>query len=78
MKLNQQLSAGALFEIVKIHIHHRDFYQASYELDRAKHFKYDENAKPEIGAYLKGYHKFVQAVILMMKRKIEPANSILA
>ena len=49
------MSAEAIFDIIKIHIHHRDFYQASYELDRAIHFQYDKDTSKNIGSKLLGY-----------------------
>jgi hypothetical protein len=74
LKKEQHFSAEAIFNIIKIHIHHRDFYQASYELDRAVHFEYDKSNTENIGKKLLGYRQFVQSVILLMKRKIEPAQ----
>ena len=37
---DKQLSAKSLFQIIKIHVESRDFYEANYQLDRAFHFGY--------------------------------------
>ena len=68
------MSAKSLFEIVLIQIHSRNFYQAQYELQRANHFGVYDG---ELGGKFAKYKKFVGAVILMMKRKIESATSAL-
>ena len=77
-----------MFEIIKIHVELRDFYEANYQLDRAFHFGYhksadlDQEAKgdndtDDVPEKLQIYRKLVQAVILLMKRKFEAAMGIL-
>jgi len=85
----KKLSAKALFEIIKIHVELRDFYEANYQLDRAFHFGYHKKCETDQQSEEKSdnqndvpdqlliYRKLVQAVILLMKRKFEAAMTSL-
>lgn len=74
---SEDLAAKALFEIVKIRIEQRDFYQANFEIQRASHFNFDSDSFKKSGLQFDLYNQFVQAVILLMKRKTIAGNDIL-
>lgn len=64
MRLSEDnfLQSSALYEIAKIRIQQKDFYEAYYNLKRATHFKLKQKK-------LINYKIFTEGVIFLMKRK---------
>ena len=59
---DNHLASSALYEIAKIKIQQKDFYEAYYNLKRANHFKLKQKK-------LVNYKMFTEGVIFLMKRK---------
>lgn len=59
---DNHLASCALYEIAKIKIQLKDFYEAYYNLKRATHFKLKQKK-------LVNYRTFTEGVIFLMKRK---------
>lgn len=59
---DNHLASQALYEIAKIKIQQKDFYEAYYNLKRATHFKLKQRK-------LVNYKMFTEGVIFLMKRK---------
>lgn len=59
---DNHLASCALYEIAKIKIQLKDFYEAYYNLKRATHFKLKQKK-------LVNYRIFTEGVIFLMKRK---------
>lgn len=59
---DQYLQSSALYEIAKIKIQQKDFYEAFYNLQRATHYKLKQKK-------LIHYKMFTEGVIFLMKRK---------
>jgi len=67
---DEELAGNALFEIAKIRINQKDFYEAFHNLQRAIH--YDFKSKKFIQ-----YKMFVEGVLFLMKRKVKKGVKIL-
>lgn len=59
---DNHLASSALYEIAKIKIQQKDFYEAYHNLKRASHFKLKQKK-------LLNYKMFTEGVIFLMKRK---------
>lgn len=59
---DNHLASSALYEIAKIKIQQKDFYEAYHNLKRASHFKLKQKK-------LVNYKMFTEGVIFLMKRK---------
>ena len=72
MKLSDDnfLQSQALYEIAKIRIQQKDFYEAYYNLKRATHFKLKQKK-------LINYKIFAEGVIFLMKRKTKTGIKLL-
>lgn len=64
------LSSSALYEIAKIKIQQKDFYEAYYNLKRSTHLKLKQKK-------LLNYKLFTEGVIFLMKRKTKTGLKIL-
>ena len=64
------MSSSALYEISKIKIQQKDFYEAYYNLKRAGHFKLRQKK-------LVTYKMFTEGVIFLMKRKTKTALKLI-
>lgn len=67
---DQHLSGSALYEIAKLRIQQRDFYEAHYNLKRATFFGFKLKK-------LNNYKLFTEGVIFLMKRKTKTAVKLL-
>jgi hypothetical protein len=67
---DEELAGNALFEIAKIRINQRDFYEAFHNLQRAIH--YDFRSKKFLQ-----YKMFVEGVLFLMKRKVKKGVKML-
>jgi tetratricopeptide (TPR) repeat protein len=67
---DDELAGNALFEIAKIRINQRDFYEAFHNLQRAIH--YDFRSKKFLQ-----YKMFVEGVLFLMKRKVKKGVKML-
>ena len=67
---DNHLSSSALYEISKIKIQQKDFYEAYYNLKRAGHFKLRQKK-------LVTYKMFTEGVIFLMKRKTKTALKLI-
>lgn len=67
---DNHLSSSALYEISKIKIQQKDFYEAYYNLKRAGHFKLRQKK-------LVTYKIFTEGVIFLMKRKTKTALKLI-
>ncbi len=67
---DEELAGNALFEIAKIRIKQRDFYEAFHNLQRAIH--YDFRSKKFLQ-----YKMFVEGVLFLMKRKVKKGVKML-
>lgn len=67
---DNHLSSSALYEISKIKIQQKDFYEAYYNLKRASHFKLRQKK-------LVTYKLFTEGVIFLMKRKTKTALKLI-
>jgi len=67
---DQHLSGSALYEIAKLRIQQRDFYEAHYNLKRATFFGFKLKK-------LNNYKLFAEGVIFLMKRKTKTALKLL-
>ena len=67
---DNHLSSSALYEISKIKIQQKDFYEAYYNLKRATHFKLKQKK-------LVNYKMFTEGVIFLMKRKTKTGLKLL-
>jgi len=64
------LAASALYEIAKIKILQKNFYEAHYNLNRATHFKLTQKK-------LANYRVFTEGVIFLMKRKTKTGHKLI-
>ena len=64
------MASSALYEIAKIKIQQKDFYEAYYNLKRANHFKLRQKK-------LVTYKMFTEGVIFLMKRKTKTALKLI-
>ena len=67
---DQFLQSSALYEIAKIKIQQKDFYEAYYNLQRATHYKLKQKK-------LINYKIFTEGVIFLMKRKTKTGLKLL-
>lgn len=67
---DQYLQSSALYEISKIKIQQKDFYEAYYNLQRATHYKLKQKK-------LLNYKIFTEGVIFLMKRKTKTGLKLL-
>ena len=67
---DNHLASSALYEIAKIKIQQKDFYEAYYNLKRANHFKLRQKK-------LVTYKIFTEGVIFLMKRKTKTALKLI-
>ena len=67
---DNHLASSALYEISKIKIQQKDFYEAYYNLKRATHFKLRQKK-------LVTYKMFTEGVIFLMKRKTKTALKLI-
>jgi len=67
---DQFLQSSALYEIAKIKIQQKDFYEAYYNLQRATHYKLKQRK-------LMNYKVFTEGVIFLMKRKTKTGIKLL-
>ena len=67
---DNHLASSALYEIAKIKIQQKDFYEAYYNLKRANHFKLRQKK-------LVTYKMFTEGVIFLMKRKTKTALKLI-
>mmetsp|Transcript_19568 Transcript_19568/g.30099 ORF Transcript_19568/g.30099 Transcript_19568/m.30099 type:complete len:88 (-) Transcript_19568:3028-3291(-) len=65
------LSGSALYEIAKIKIQHKDFYEAYYNLQRANTLNLRQKK-------LQNYKLFTEGVIFLMKRKTKTGVKLLS
>lgn len=65
------LQSSALYEIAKIKIQQKDFYEAYYNLQRATHYKLRQKK-------LINYKNFTEGVIFLMKRKTKTGVKLLS
>ena len=72
MRLNEDnlTSGSALYEIAKIKIQQKDFYEAHYNLMRCAHFGLKQRK-------LHNYKLFTEGVIFLMKRKTKTGVKLL-
>jgi tetratricopeptide (TPR) repeat protein len=68
---DQFLQSSALYEIAKIKIQQKDFYEAYYNLQRAAHYKLKQKK-------LINYKIFTEGVIFLMKRKTKTGIKLLS
>jgi hypothetical protein len=68
---DQFLQSSALYEISKIKIQQKDFYEAYYNLQRATHYKLKQKK-------LINYKIFTEGVIFLMKRKTKTGLKLLS
>jgi hypothetical protein len=71
MSSDEQLAGNSLFEIAKIRISQKDFYEAFHNLQRAIH--YDFRSKKFLQ-----YKMFVEGVLFLMKRKVKKGVKMLS
>lgn len=64
------MQSCALYEIAKIKIQQKDFYEAYYNLQRATHYKLKQKK-------LINYKIFTEGVIFLMKRKTKTGIKLL-
>ena len=65
------LAGSALYEIAKIKIQHKDFYEAHYNLQRSSHLNLRQKK-------LQNYKLFTEGVIFLMKRKTKTGVKLLS
>ena len=65
------LSANALFEIAKLRIKQKDFYEAYYNLKRVAQFDFRSRKLSE-------YKLFTEGVLYLMKRKVKKGVALLS
>ena len=68
---DNHLASCALYEIAKIKIQLKDFYEAYYNLKRATHFKLKQKQ-------LVNYKIFTEGVIFLMKRKTKAGLKLIS
>jgi tetratricopeptide (TPR) repeat protein len=68
---DNHLASQALYEIAKIKIQQKDFYEAYYNLKRAAHFKLKQRK-------LVNYQMFTEGVIFLMKRKTKTGVKLIS
>ena len=68
---DQYLQSSALYEIAKIKIQQKDFYEAYYNLQRATHYQLKQKK-------LLNYKIFTEGVIFLMKRKTKTGLKLLS
>ena len=68
---DNHLASSALYEIAKIKIQQKDFYEAYYNLKRANHFKLKQKK-------LVNYKMFTEGVIFLMKRKTKTGLKLIS
>ena len=68
---DNHLASQALYEIAKIKIQQKDFYEAHYNLKRATHFKLKQKK-------LANYKMFTEGVIFLMKRKTKTGIKLIS